>query len=432
MAKPATKIDAPQAPPGIVIHSTGERRAVAVLVPYARNSRTHSAAQVAQLCRSFSEYGFTNPVLIDEGDGIIAGHGRVMAAHKAGMAEVPVVVCRGLTEAQKRALVIADNRLAENAAWDDAVLLDELRALHDGGHDISLTGFNTDDVLKALAEQDEASVIDLGPESLEGESDELPGAAALKSDMRFDGDDRYWDIPNLRADMLGSIPDPIRTWAGPDVSVDDGATSWFYQWGSDSTRGLDFARTMLGFYVDDVRFERFLHEPAKYVTKLLNAGIKAAVQPNFSMPSGWPLILNHMQLYKARWIARYMQEAGIMLIPDMNFLDIESVRDGWVFAGLPREVPALSIQIQATSRWRQPEIDDWKACMDLFLARCKPKQLLVYGGPLAKKIAEEVVPPDVTLIFVPNRSEVRRPVADAKSKSIDRKKGQHHGEGIRT
>jgi hypothetical protein len=89
------------------------------LIPWARNPRTHSDAQVAQIAASIAEFGFNNPILVDTKEGIIAGHGRLLAARKLGLTEVPVIVLDHLTEAQKRAYVIADNKLAENAGWDD-------------------------------------------------------------------------------------------------------------------------------------------------------------------------------------------------------------------------------------------------------------------------------------------------------------------------
>jgi len=95
---------------------------IETLIPYARNSRTHSDEQVAQIAASIKEWGFTTPVLVDEDGGIIAGHGRTLAARKLGMTEVPVLVARGWTDAQKRAYVIADNKLALNAGWDNELL----------------------------------------------------------------------------------------------------------------------------------------------------------------------------------------------------------------------------------------------------------------------------------------------------------------------
>ncbi len=121
------------------------------LIPYARNSRTHSDAQVAQIASSIKEFGFTNPVLIDVGGGIIAGHGRVLAARKLGMSEVPCIRLEHLTDAQKRAYVIADNRLALNSGWDTEMLKVEFADLQELGFDIELTGFDLDEIKELLA-----------------------------------------------------------------------------------------------------------------------------------------------------------------------------------------------------------------------------------------------------------------------------------------
>jgi ParB-like chromosome segregation protein Spo0J len=120
------------------------------LIPYARNSRTHSDAQVAQIAASIKEFGFTNPVLIDEADGIIAGHGRLLAARKLGMAEVPCLRLGYLSEIQKRAYIIADNKLALNSGWDDELLKLELGELDAKGFDLELTGFIGDDLTEAM------------------------------------------------------------------------------------------------------------------------------------------------------------------------------------------------------------------------------------------------------------------------------------------
>ncbi len=112
------------------------------LVPYARNARTHSPQQVAQIAASIREFGFTNPVLIDAEGGIVAGHGRVMAAKSLGVGSVPCLRVDWLTDAQRRAYVLADNQLALQAGWDDELLAGELRALQAEGFDLALTGFD--------------------------------------------------------------------------------------------------------------------------------------------------------------------------------------------------------------------------------------------------------------------------------------------------
>lgn len=135
-------------------------RKVDEIVPYARNPRTHSENQIQQIAASVREFGWTSPLLIDEHNGLIAGHGRLMAAKLLAMAEVPCIVLEGLTDTQKRALVIADNRLALNAGWDDDLLAAELRDLADADLDLDLLGFEDfelDRYLNADGVADDAS-----------------------------------------------------------------------------------------------------------------------------------------------------------------------------------------------------------------------------------------------------------------------------------
>ncbi len=128
---------------------------VEALVPYARNARTHSESQVAQIAASIREFGWTNPILVDGERGIIAGHGRLLAARKLGMSEVPVIELGHLTPAQRRAYVLADNRLALNAGWDEDLLRLELADLRDDGFDLGLTGFSVDEIGKLLIDASE-------------------------------------------------------------------------------------------------------------------------------------------------------------------------------------------------------------------------------------------------------------------------------------
>lgn len=118
------------------------KKRLSALKPFEKNSRTHSEDQIAQIVASIKEWGFTNPVLIDEGGLIIAGHGRVMAAQSLGLGTIPCIVAKGWSDAQKRAYVIADNRLAENAEWNYEILDLELHELGQIDFDVSLIGFD--------------------------------------------------------------------------------------------------------------------------------------------------------------------------------------------------------------------------------------------------------------------------------------------------
>jgi len=147
------------------------------LIPYASNSRTHSDEQVNQIAASIKEFGFNNPVLTDKDQGIIAGHGRVMAAAKLGMDEVPTICLSHLSDAQRRAYVIADNKLALNADWDDEALKAEIERLRDDDFDIVLLGFDDDemdemfkdDEVEGLTDEDEVPELPEKPKTIEGD-----------------------------------------------------------------------------------------------------------------------------------------------------------------------------------------------------------------------------------------------------------------------
>jgi len=142
---------------------------VADLIPYARNSRTHSEAQVAKIAASIKEFGFLNPIITDGDNSIIAGHGRVLAAQKLGLENLPVIEASHLTEAQRRAYVIADNRLALDAGWDNEMLKVELQDLDAQGFDLTLTGFDLD----------ELNAFKMEEEPLPGEGDNEGSTASL-------------------------------------------------------------------------------------------------------------------------------------------------------------------------------------------------------------------------------------------------------------
>ena len=157
-----------------------EQWPTAKLLPYARNARTHSDQQVAQIAASIAEFGFTNPILSGSDGVIVAGHGRLAAAQKLGLDVVPVVVLDHLTPTQRRALVIADNRIAENAGWDDAMLRVELADLQSNDFDLALTGFDADELLEILAGEET---------STEGNTD----------------DDAVPDVPETPVSRLGDV-----------------------------------------------------------------------------------------------------------------------------------------------------------------------------------------------------------------------------------
>ncbi len=188
-----------------------EWRDIATLIPYARNSRTHSDEQVAQIAASIKEFGWTNPILVDGDNGIIAGHGRIYAARKLGHTQVPVIELTGLTDAQKKAYVIADNKLALNAGWDNEMLALEIQELTDEGFDTSLLGFNPDelnallepDVIEGLTDEDAVPEIPEEPKTKRGDIYKLGYHRLMCGDSTF--------IDDVEKLMQGTYPDLIHT-----------------------------------------------------------------------------------------------------------------------------------------------------------------------------------------------------------------------------
>lgn len=169
-----------------------ERRKVDELIPYARNARTHSDEQVAQLAASIKEWGWTTPVLVDEDGEIIAGHGRVMAARKLGIEEVPTMTATGWTKAQKQAYVLADNQIPLNAKWDDNMLALELNDLEEMNFDLSLLGWGEN--LPEFAEMPDYSILE--DEEMSDQLDEMASGVKKAIQIEFEAE-HYEDAQEL-------------------------------------------------------------------------------------------------------------------------------------------------------------------------------------------------------------------------------------------
>ena len=220
------------------------------LIPYARNSRTHSEAQIAQIAASMKEWGVTSAVLVDEDGGIIAGHGRVLAARKLGKTQMAVMVAKGWTDAQKKAYVIADNKLALNAGWDDDLLALELAELADLGFDLDLTGFT----------HDELSL--LNPEELpEGLTDEDAVPELAETSVSVQGD--IWQLGNHRL------------MCGDSTSIDaverlmDGRKANMLH--TDPPYGVDY-EGVPNDHLKDAKLESFLHDALACAFIVLSPG----------------------------------------------------------------------------------------------------------------------------------------------------------------
>ena len=178
---------------------TVETRRVEALIPYAKNPRTHSDAQIAQIAASIVEFGWTSPLLVDGENGVIAGHGRLLAARRLGMSEVPVIELAHLTSAQKRALVIAENQLALAAGWDEALLVLELADLADVGFDLDLTGFSASEIERLL------DLVEDGDTDGGDQAQATREAEAANDDQDDDGDEDGGEDRDDERDPASSV-----------------------------------------------------------------------------------------------------------------------------------------------------------------------------------------------------------------------------------
>jgi DNA modification methylase len=195
------------------------------LIPYARNARTHSDEQVAQIAASIAEFGWTNPILAGSDGIILAGHARLLAARKLGMTEVPVIVLDHLTETQRRALVLADNRLALNAGWDEEMLRVELESLREDDFHLDVLGFSDDELEDLLAQPEDTSITGLTDEDAAPEAPEMavtvPGDVWLLGDHRLlCGDATQMEV--VEKVLAGGLADMV--WTDPPYNVNYGST----------------------------------------------------------------------------------------------------------------------------------------------------------------------------------------------------------------
>lgn len=395
-----------------------------VLVPvsqlkgYEKNPRKGNIKAIAESLEVNKQY---RPIVVQkQSNKILAGNHTWLAAKSLGWTQIAVVFVDVDDEAAKR-IVLADNKTNDLADYDNAVLAELLRDL--GG--VAGTGYSNADmeaILNAtaadaeqviwasnsageetLAQNDplisvsqelgatkERDEVDFGEEDesdIEDSPDDLSGVYTLKDEMDFQGE-KGWGIPLWREDMMiEELPDPLHTWAGSATRDLGWDGYWLYNWGIDSTSGMqDLSKIMLSFYCWDDYFEPWWDNPSRHMTKVLHSKIKYAISPNFSQ-GGMPKAVQLYQLYRSRWIGRYLQEIGVRVMPDLEMPDDKDILRASV-ASLPKVIPWASVQVQnivAETRTGQKETPEdwerWVSEMEALLAVHNIQNLLVYASP---------------------------------------------------
>lgn len=394
---------------------------VSKLKGYDKNPRKGNVKAIAESLQVNRQY---RPIVVQESTKkILAGNHTWRAAKELGWDEIAVVFVDVNDEEAKR-IVLADNRTNDLADYDGQILAELLKDL--GGSEgtgysasdmeaiLNAAMADAEDVIsasneageRALAqndplisvsnelgsssssENDGISFIDNDDEEtdIEDEPDDLTGVYTLKDDLIFPGGS-FWEVPLLRDDMMiEELPQPLHTWAGSATRDLEWDGYWLYNWGIDSTSGMkDLSKIVLSFYCWDEYIEPWWDNPSRHMSKVLHAKIKYAITPNFT-PNQMPRASSLWQLYRSRWIGRYLQEIGVRVMPDLQlreedeFIEINKKT-------LPKNLKWASVQTQnlvGTSRGAgitQEEAEVHRKWTLKSVQAADPENLMVYAHP---------------------------------------------------
>lgn len=318
-----------------------QRVAIDKLVPYENNAKKHSQKQLEKLSKSIDEFGFISPVLIDKKYNIIAGHGRVEAAKMSGLDAVPCVYIDGLTEAQRKAYILADNRLSEFSTWDKELVQLELEELGELGE------------------------LDFDMDSLEFTLPEI--------DTRgYYGDERERTNKAYNLDLLENTELTNDFWQMPIIKRCDCVPNHII--------GFNYAKSSknknvgIHFFIDDYQFERVWNYPDKYFDILLE--YDCVLSPDFSLYMDMPMPMKIWNIYRSRQIGVYFQNMGLQVIPTLSWAEEDTF--SFCFQGIEKGSVVAVSTIGVKEKKNSMEI--WKAGMQEAINRLEPKTILLYGG----------------------------------------------------
>lgn len=404
------------------------------LQPYPKNPRVGDIQAIAD---SLAKNGQYRPLIVQKSTGqILGGNHTWKAAAHLGWNKIAVTYVDVDDEAAAR-IVLADNRTNDLATYNADLLAEVLKSIPDAGgtgysqddYDLLVSALDAEDMdMDAIEdivrpqieirsvhddeeddnsiggsnipgvggatefEDDDEEPQDDGSEDLRDELGELQGILQLKEDMHFKSSN-YYGIPDLKRSMcVDALPNPLDTWAGSEATPDDGVTTWVWNYGVAPRKDLPMDRAILCFYTYDTYFETFWDNPAFMTAKVLNAGIKMAVVPDFSFYSDMPCATWIFNTYRAQWLGRYFQEAGIKIIPRIQFAidKKDSASLDFNVMGIPKNAPVVAKSSHNANT--QEEFDLEVYGLQKSLEKVEPKVLLMYGGKPAQRIIDALDP----------------------------------------
>lgn len=308
------------------------------IIPYNNNVKRHTKKQIGQIKKSIQEFKYNDPIAIDENNIIIEGHGRYEALKQLGYTEVECIRLTHLTEQQKKAYILAHNKLNMETGFDDELLFKELKTIVD--FKMEDFGFNLDKIFDNLFAPNERQ--------------------------------RTNDIYNL--DLVDTENSSNNFWQMPIIKNDN--------YIPDSIIGFNYAKTSkeknvgIHFYIDDYQFERLWNKPEDYIDILKE--YKCILSPDFSLYMDMPMPMKIWNIYRSRQIGQYYQQQGIKVIPTLSWAEKETFN--FCFEGIP-EGSIVSISTIGVKRNKEA-MQIWKDGADELIKRIKPSTILIYGGKL--------------------------------------------------
>jgi hypothetical protein len=410
--------------------------AIEQVLPYGNNPRRNEKA-VDAVASSIKQFGWRQPIVVDKERVIIVGHTRWLAAQKLGMEKVPILVANDLRPDQVKAYRLADNKTNEIAEWDVGMLSQELRELSEAGWgdlgNLAFSAMELDSLLSPLAEEtytperptvasaaeqqlgereyeDEEDPGELHPEKpqrnyieeeIEDDEEPLPEDNSIltyREDAIFPSKNR-WGFPDLLEHMLwdGDIK-------GVHALEGDISPTRLVHWG---TMGFDerMKDHVIAFYAEDERFESAVWDKAvQFLDKLKVVRPAALIQPDFSVWRDDPPAVQIWNTYRSRWCARYWQEAGWKLIPNISFADEQTWE--WIFDGIPKQIPCAAVQAR-TSGGSDKAKQLFLRGIRKFCERIQVGKVFVYGGE-HKSWIEPALPSGPQFVWITSFHKARK------------------------
>lgn len=412
---------------------------------------------VDAIAESLKVNGQFRPLIVQKSTNfIIGGNHTFLGTRKLRWRTVQVVFL-DVTDEQAEKIMLADNRTSDLGTYDT----DALAAILKGIVDPTGTGYSDSDtraILAAIEDEDtdllvetvrptpqvvfsgeEAAIpfdervkelqktydarigdrlreeLEMSPEE-EAAFQQNVSVAQIQNELEqmseaiFPTDANYWGVPELRRDMLiDSIPDPIATWGGPDATEDDGVSTYLWNFGLASSKNLPWDRAMMCMFTYDTKFKQWWETPAFQAAKVIHNGLTMGIVPDTSMWTEEPRFRHLEAVYKAQWVARFLQEAGVRMMPRLMWCDPESIKIGML--GIPPKPPVVAVCLQAAS---EEEFNAGMSANGLreFIKVVQPEALLVYSGNPGRQVVEDAhLPKSLHVVCVDNYAAVRRHTA---------------------